>query len=83
MSRRTIASPRGYGDAAAGELRAGAEAHAREPDASASRSIAERRDGELLLEGEVRVACLDAQVYRPRPLPQIVMQEISEGDDGH
>ncbi len=26
--------------------------------------------GELLLDGRVRAACLDAQKYRPRPLPQ-------------
>jgi len=29
----------------------------------------ERTDGELLLDGQVRVACLDAVKYRPRPLP--------------
>jgi acyl-CoA thioester hydrolase len=35
------------------------------------------RDGELLLEGTVRVACLDTQKYRPRPLPQALAQEMS------
>ena len=35
----------------------------------------DRLDGELLLEGRVRVACLDAEKYKPRPLPQAVMQE--------
>lgn len=35
-------------------------------------------DGELLLEGRVRVACLDAEKYRPRPLPDRLLQEKSE-----
>jgi len=35
-------------------------------------------DGELLLEGRVRIACLDAVRYRPRPLPQGLLQEKSE-----
>ncbi len=35
-------------------------------------------DGELLLDGRVRVACLDAQKYRPRPLPDRLLQEKSE-----
>ena len=35
----------------------------------------ERTDGELLLEGRVRVACLDAVSYRPRALPQSIPQE--------
>jgi acyl-CoA thioester hydrolase len=34
--------------------------------------------GELLLEGRVRIACLDAEKYRPRPLPQGLLQEKSE-----
>jgi acyl-CoA thioester hydrolase len=38
------------------------------------------RDAELLLEGTVRVACLDAQKYRPRPLPQALAQEMSRRD---
>ena len=38
----------------------------------------ERVDGELLLEGKVRVACLDAASYRPRPLPQILLREMDE-----
>ena len=35
-------------------------------------------DRELLLEGRVRIACLDAVRYRPRPLPQGLLQEKSE-----
>jgi acyl-CoA thioester hydrolase len=35
------------------------------------------REGELLLEGTVRVACLDALKYRPRPLPEALVQEMS------
>ena len=34
--------------------------------------------GELLLDGRVRVACLDAQKYRPRALPERLLQEKSE-----
>jgi acyl-CoA thioester hydrolase len=34
--------------------------------------------GDLLLEGKVRVACLDALKYRPRPLPAALLQEMSE-----
>lgn len=33
------------------------------------------RQGELLLDGQVRVACLDAVTYRPRPLPSMIFQE--------
>jgi acyl-CoA thioester hydrolase len=35
----------------------------------------ERLDGELLLTGRVRVACLDAASYRPRALPSLLLQE--------
>ncbi|MFO7305080.1 MAG: tol-pal system-associated acyl-CoA thioesterase [Gammaproteobacteria bacterium] len=33
---------------------------------------------ELLLSGRVRVACLDAESYRPRPLPAGLLQESLE-----
>jgi acyl-CoA thioester hydrolase len=33
---------------------------------------------ELLLDGRVRVACLDAEKYRPKPLPEGLLQEKSE-----
>jgi acyl-CoA thioester hydrolase len=33
---------------------------------------ATRADGVLLAEGEVRVACVDAKTFRPRPLPDFV-----------
>jgi len=36
--------------------------------------------GELLLEGRVRAACLDAQTYRPRPLPPELWKQINAGD---
>jgi acyl-CoA thioester hydrolase len=36
------------------------------------------RDAELLLDGRVRAACLDAQSYRPRPLPQLLWQQIMQ-----
>src|SRR5690606_14261337 len=35
----------------------------------------DRAGGELLLAGRVRVACLDAERFRPRPLPSAVLQE--------
>jgi acyl-CoA thioester hydrolase len=34
--------------------------------------------GELLLDGRVRVACLDAEKFRPKPLPDRLLQEKSE-----
>lgn len=34
-------------------------------------------DGELLIEGRVRVACLDTHKHRPRPLPDLLLQEKS------
>jgi acyl-CoA thioester hydrolase len=34
-------------------------------------------DGDLLLEAEVRVACLDASSYRPRPLPAALTREMT------
>ncbi len=33
-------------------------------------------DGELLLEGTVRVACLDAIKFRPRPLPAALLAGV-------
>jgi acyl-CoA thioester hydrolase len=36
----------------------------------------EEVDGELLLEGRVRAACLDAQSYRPKPLPKMLWEQI-------
>ena len=35
---------------------------------------------ELLLDGRVRAACLDAQSYRPRPLPHELWKQINAGD---
>ena len=36
-----------------------------------------RRDGELLLEAEVRCASLDAASFRPRPIPGPLHQELN------
>jgi len=36
-----------------------------------------RRDGELLLDAEVRVAALTASGFRPRPIPQPLHDELS------
>ena len=36
--------------------------------------------GELLLDGRVRAACLDALKYRPRPLPPELWTQIKAGD---
>jgi acyl-CoA thioester hydrolase len=38
------------------------------------------RDAQLLLDGRVRAACLDAKTYRPRPLPQELRKQINAGD---
>ncbi|HEY4365831.1 MAG TPA: tol-pal system-associated acyl-CoA thioesterase [Steroidobacteraceae bacterium] len=39
-------------------------------------------DAELLVTGRVRVACLDAARLRPRPLPELLMKELSIAGDG-
>ena len=39
-----------------------------------------RRDGELLLDAEVRCACLEGQSFRPRPLPDWLLALAT--DDG-
>jgi acyl-CoA thioester hydrolase len=39
-----------------------------------------RRGGELLLEGQVRIACLDALGMRPRPLPKRLLAEIGRSE---
>jgi tol-pal system-associated acyl-CoA thioesterase len=38
----------------------------------------ERLDGELLLDSRVRIACLDALRYRPRPLPQALAARLTQ-----
>jgi len=35
-----------------------------------------RADGAVMAEGEVRVACVDAKTFRPRPLPDFVRPVI-------
>jgi acyl-CoA thioester hydrolase len=42
----------------------------------------ERLDGEVLLQGRVRVACLDAVKYKPRALPADVAAHASAGGSG-
>ena len=41
----------------------------------------ERADGELLLEGEVSVACLDAATMRPRRLPEFILSELDREEN--
>jgi acyl-CoA thioester hydrolase len=36
------------------------------------RQTVTRADGAVMAEGEVRVACVDAKTFRPRPLPDFV-----------
>jgi acyl-CoA thioester hydrolase len=38
-----------------------------------------RRDGLTLCEGEVKVACLDAATFAPRPIPEAVGSKIAAG----
>jgi acyl-CoA thioester hydrolase len=59
-----------YRDAAQGSANA----------AGAGRAGAADTGGELLLDGRVRAACLDAQTYRPRPLPPELWTQIKAGD---
>jgi acyl-CoA thioester hydrolase len=34
--------------------------------------------GELLVEAQVRAACLDAQTLKPRPMPRMLIEEIAK-----
>lgn len=36
-------------------------------------------DGKLLTDARIRVACLDAEAFRPRPIPQILEKALSHG----
>jgi acyl-CoA thioesterase FadM len=33
----------------------------------------------LLTEGDIRVACVDAKTFRPRPLPEFINLKVSDG----
>lgn len=46
----------------------------------AAQGCADAAGGELLLDGRVRAACLDALKYRPRPLPPELWKQINAGD---
>ena len=35
-------------------------------------------DGQLLVEAQVRAACLDAQTLKPRPMPRMLIEEIAK-----
>jgi acyl-CoA thioester hydrolase len=37
------------------------------------------RDEVLLTEGDIRVACVDAKTFRPRPLPEFINPKVSDG----
>ncbi len=39
--------------------------------------IRREQDAQLLCRGEVKVACLDARRFRPAPIPQILLKELS------
>jgi acyl-CoA thioester hydrolase len=52
--------------------------HSRASLTFAQRVHRDRPDGDLLLEGKVRVASLDASSYRPKPLPQRLIREMGE-----
>jgi acyl-CoA thioester hydrolase len=36
-------------------------------------------DGELLVTGALRVACLDAKSYKPRGLPKVLVEKLASG----
>lgn len=38
----------------------------------------QRNGDELLLEATTRVGCIDADTFRPRPLPEIIVREIEK-----
>lgn len=37
-----------------------------------------RDGGELLMDATTRVGCIDAETFRPRPLPEIIVREIEK-----
>lgn len=37
-----------------------------------------RDGGELLMDAATRVGCIDAETFRPRPLPEIIVREIEK-----
>jgi acyl-CoA thioester hydrolase len=49
-------------------------------EAQGRAGAADAAGSELLLDGRVRAACLDAQTYRPRPLPPELWKQINAGD---
>lgn len=44
---------------------------------SVSQRLLREPDRELLVEAEVHIACLDAASFRPRPIPDAILQEIA------
>src|SRR6187397_2023606 len=38
-----------------------------------------RLDDELRTEGDIRVACVDAKTFCPRPLPEFINPKVSDG----
>ena len=65
---------------AAGDAAGCARRTRRQPDVRRRRSIATPSAASCCSTGSVRVACLDAQTYRPRPLPQELWKQINAGD---
>ncbi|ANB18974.1 4-hydroxybenzoyl-CoA thioesterase family active site [Dokdonella koreensis DS-123] len=44
---------------------------------SVAQRLLREPDRELLVEAEVHIACLDAASFRPRPIPDDILQEIA------
>ena len=43
-----------------------------------SQSVTRCADEQLLCSGEIKIACLDAASFRPRPIPDNILKEIAD-----
>jgi acyl-CoA thioester hydrolase len=58
------------------QVTCGVKEHTRTSVTFAQEIFRGRVGGELLLSGTIRVACLDAATFRPRPIPDFLLKEM-------
>ena len=58
------------------ELTVSAEVTKRSAASLTLRQVVQGPDGTALCEGDIRVACIDADSFRPRPMPDEIQREI-------
>lgn len=67
--------PARYGDLL--QVTCGVASHTRTSVTFAQEVYRDQPGGELLLTGSVRAVCLDAPTFRPRPIPDFLLKEMS------